>query len=219
MVQKEMVTEEVKKLPYKSLKYIVISVGTNDLDEKDHEQVLGELELLVHDIRRKFIGIKFVINELLPRKDHRNNEVGKFNLGLRNFDTYPDVTIASQQSIKDMSMLYDTKHLLESKVPIYAKNIIIAMLKAYGIKDKRELFVNPGGLQRTQSSGRSGNIQDRIMNLADYNGEERNHFSRVNQKKQFINENRGNIDNKNNESVIRNAIMQFGDVLLKCIQR
>ena len=139
---------EIRKLPYRTLKYILISVGTNDLDEKDHEQVLGELDLLIMDIRSRFPGIKFIINELLPRRDDRNSEVGKFNFGLGEYgNTKPDITIASQHNITDMSMFYDTKHLSESKVPIYAKNIIIAMLKAYGIKDKRELFAIPGGQQ------------------------------------------------------------------------
>ena len=67
------VAEEVKKLRYTSLKYMVISVGTNDLDEKDHDQVLGELDLLLNDIRRRFVGVKFVINQLIPRNDARNS--------------------------------------------------------------------------------------------------------------------------------------------------
>ena len=70
----------------------------------------------------------------------------------------------------DLSMLYDAKHLLPEKVPIYAKNIIIAMLKAYGIKDKQELFSTPGGQQHT-TFGRP-NIQNRMMNIANYSGDE-----------------------------------------------
>ena len=121
-------SEEINKLPYTSLKYILISVGTNDLDEKDHEQVLAELEFMIIDVRARFPGIKFIINELLPRRDERNSEVGKFNFKLGEYGkTQPDITIASQNNITDMSMFYDAKHLLESKVPIYAKNIIIAI--------------------------------------------------------------------------------------------
>ena len=71
-------SQEIGKLPYKYLKYILISVGTNDLDEKDHQQVIGELELLVADIRTKYPGIQFIINEVLPRSDHRNSEVSNY---------------------------------------------------------------------------------------------------------------------------------------------
>ncbi len=216
--------EEIKKLPYKSLRYILISVGTNDLDVKDHEQVLGELQLIISDIRSRFPGIKFIINEFLPRRDNRNSEVAKFNAGLGEYAKgHHDITIASQQNITDMSMLYDAKHLLESKVPIYAKNIIIALLEAYGIRDKRELFVLP-----SQSNGRTNGIHDRMMNIADYRREARNiAFQPSSNNINIKNNNNSNNtetnrisnDARNKESVIRDAIMQFSDVILKCIQR
>ena len=229
--------EEINKLPYKSLKYILISVGTNDLDVKDHEQVLGELEIIISDIRSRFSGIKFIINEFLPRRDNRNNEVVKFNAGLTEYARgHHDITIASQQNITDMSMLYDAKHLLESKVPIYAKNIIIALLEAYGIRDKRELFVIP-----SHASGRSNGIQDHMMNIADYRKEDafqpRSNNTMYNNNNSSSSSNNNNNNNNNNngsnrnetnrssndarskESVIRDAIMQFSDVILKCIQR
>ena len=59
------VSEELAKLPYKNIKYFLISVGTNDLDSKDHQQVLGELERLINDTSVKYPGIKFIINEFL----------------------------------------------------------------------------------------------------------------------------------------------------------
>ena len=97
---------------------MVISVGTNDLDEKDHNQVLGELELLLNDVRARFPGVKFIINELLPRLDQRNEEVGRFNTGLQNLkNNQPDITVASQQNMVDPSFYRVAKHLHESKVP------------------------------------------------------------------------------------------------------
>ena len=208
------VWEEVQKLQCKVLKYMVISVGTNDLDEKDHDQVLGELELLLNDIRARFPGVKFIINELLPRLDERNDEVGRFNTGLQNLkNNQPDITVASQQNMVDPAFYRDAKHLHESKVPIYAKNIIIAMLKAYGIRDKRELFVVSQQSNNTQHQPRSllqtpgtPGIQDRFKKLANYEGTYRTPTQQGN-------------TNINNETVIRDAIMQFGDILVKCIQR
>ena len=40
----------------KELKYFLLNVGTNDLDEKDHRQVFGELELMLNEMRTKFPG-------------------------------------------------------------------------------------------------------------------------------------------------------------------
>ena len=207
------VAEEVRKLRYTSLKYMVISIGTNDLDEKDHEQVLGELDTLLNDIRRRFAGVKFVINELIPRNDPRNEEVVKFNTVLQDFAAQPDITIASQHNISDVSMLHDRKHLLESTVPIYAKNIINAMLKAFGISDKRELFRIPGNTH-TYHDSQTNNIQNRFRKIAGYNGD--SYPTSSFNTRSF---HRGSNGSTNNESVIRSAIMQFGDVLVRCIQR
>ena len=62
-------------------------------------------------------------------------------------------------------------------------------------------------------------IQDRIMNLADYNGEERNRAPAPSNYNINNNKNRSNNDVRNNNSVIRDALMQFNDVILKYIQR
>ena len=109
-------------------------------------------------------------------------------------------------------MLHDRKHLLESKVPIYAKNLINAMLKSYGISDKRELFRSPESIH-THHNSQTKNIQDRFQSIAGYNRD----LYPTNSNTRSMH--RGSNEIKDNESVIRNAIMQFGDVLLRCIQR
>ena len=235
-------SEQVKKLRYRSVKYLLISVGTNDLDDKDNEQVFGELELVLADIRTQFPGIKFIINELLPRKDERNSEIGEFNRRLGDYvRTQHDTTIASQQNITDMSMFYDNKHLSESKVPIYAKNIIIALLKAYGIKEKRELFTAPGVQHHTifgngqynnrNASGHTFQPSDRRNNMF-HNNNNNNTTTNNNNNNMFYNDdNNNNIMSHNNISgnrnagrgsvddiAMRDAVTQFSNILMKCIQ-
>ena len=211
------VAETVKALPYKSLKYIFLSVGTNDLDTKDHDQVLGELMLLVNEIRTKYPGIKFIINELLPRGDIRNSKVVKFNVGLNEFAApLHDITVASQSNMSDITFLNDIKHLREDKVPLYAKNIIRAMLTAYGIREKRELFVGQGEHQHQRSTfSQPGNIQDRFENLANYGRAPSDH--KVNRNTFQSNNNTSGNSASNKESIIRNALMQFGEVLVKSL--
>ena len=121
------VSEEIKNLQYKDIQHILLSVGTNDLDTKDYDQVLGELKLLINDVRAKYPKVKFIINEFLPRNDARNGEVEKFNFHLEKFaNLQQDITVASQADLNDVSVLSDSKHLLPDKVPRYAKNIIKA---------------------------------------------------------------------------------------------
>ncbi len=254
-----MLSEQIKKLTYKQVKYIFISVGTNDLDLKDHKQVFGELLILIDDIRARFPGIKIIINELLPRKDARNNEVGKFNAVLSTFtNSQEDITVALQR-ITDMSMFYDNKHLYPIKVGVYAKNIINALLKAYGIQDKSELFSSPRirdihsenmnfqnrnmdrneygerheyDQQRVRSTTNAGHdeygqqarnvrvdsehIQNRMFRIADYTDSEHSVSRPQGNKTSVVN---GNDNQTNNNEIIRDALVQFSNVIMKCIQR
>ena len=58
---------------------MVISLESNDQDTKDHDQVVDELELVLDKTKIRYRSTKFVVNEVLPRKDTWNNEVRKFN--------------------------------------------------------------------------------------------------------------------------------------------
>ncbi len=221
--------EHVKKLTYKKVKHILISVGTNDLDLKDHGQVFGELVIVVDEIRARFQGIKFVINELLPRKDDRNEEVAKFNGLLNKLATsHGDITIATQRNFTEI-MFVDNKHLHSSKVPIYAKNIINALLRSYGIKEKKELFpqptippippfsqiaASPVQYNSTVSQFQPNDIRSRMKKIANYGYPEERYVENI----QHNNINT-QVEASNNDEIIRNALQQFSNVILKCIQR
>ena len=137
----------------KQLLHLLLHVGTNDLDNKDHKQVFGELELLLEAIRLKFPGISIVISELLPRNDHRDAEVKLFNQVLMDYVlNHQDVTIARHHNMRDpgYSMFYDEKHIKDTAVSRFSANLIRALLKSYKIKSKSELFATTGN--RTQSA-------------------------------------------------------------------
>ena len=87
------------------------------------------------------------------------------------------------------------------------------MLKAYGISDKRELFRSPGVHQSPYQSARTRNTQDRFERLAGYYDDT---SSTLNPSSSGYSGTFGSSNS--NESVVRNAIMQFGDVLLRCMQ-
>ena len=65
----------------------------------------------------------------------------KFNHHLKEYsNSQPDITVATQENMRNPSILSDTKHLQEVHIPKYAKNIINGLLRSYGISNKSELF-------------------------------------------------------------------------------
>ena len=115
------------------LEYILTSVGVNDLDIKDHVQVFDEMKLTIDKIRNKY---KIIISEPTPRRDHRDSEVMSCNRLISQYaQSCQDLFIASHENLRDpsWSMFSDNKHILSTKIPRYAANIIKALILAYNI--------------------------------------------------------------------------------------
>ena len=215
----QQISDHLKKLPYKDINHIFISVATNDLDHKDHDQVFGEMELLIDEIRGKYPGIKIGINELLPRKDNKNDEVKDLNRLLKNFaEMNADITFAHQLGI-DQGTLSDNKHLDPSKVPVYAKNIMNGLLKVYGISCKSELFHpsvghsgDKGNNFAPKQDGRS--IQHKMQTLANYGP-----IDAPPLPSQYVQPPQKEAHERNSNEMICNALMQFNSIMMKCMQR
>ena len=125
--------------------HILINVGCNDLDRKNCRQVFNDLQELVSKIKNKWENIKFIISEITPRRDHRDNDVIEFNDLLFTYaKNRDDTTIAFHHNLRDSnwSMFHDAKHIRQEKIPIFAANIIRALKKSYNIREKSELFTN-----------------------------------------------------------------------------
>ena len=132
------ITEDIKEL-----KYILLSIGVNDLDNKHHTQVFGEMRTLIDQIRLKYPGIKIIIGEATPRKDERDDEVKQYNNLLKDFASdNADITVAIHENLRDptWSLYYDSKHIHEQKIAKYASNLIRALKQSYKINNKSELF-------------------------------------------------------------------------------
>ena len=118
----------------------------NDLDQKDREQVFGEMVTILDQIRNKYKNTKFIISEITPRNDNRDNEVKCFNSVLVNYaKDHSDVTVAYHHNLRDpnWTMFADAKHIHANKIAKFAANIIKTLKKAYNINDKSELFPKP----------------------------------------------------------------------------
>ena len=140
--------------------------------------------------------------------------------------SHSDVTFVHQKHI-DMTMLTDAKHLHSSKVPIYAKNIINGLLKAYGIREKSELFTL-GNEKRSSvdninrphyNTNETSDIRNRMMRIANYKIPEAetapSQFSNPEASVRFRERNQPTT----NDAIIRNAVSQFTNIIMNYIQR
>ena len=128
-----------------SLKYVLISVGVNDCDTKNCQEVFGEIESIFDLIRNKYPGVKIIMSEITPRRDKRDREVQLCNELLSTYaNQHDDIFLVMHQNLRDItwSTFYDNKHIRETKIPKFAANIIRALKQAYNIKDKSALYSN-----------------------------------------------------------------------------
>ena len=87
---------------YLNLKYILINVGINDIDEDNGTQVFNRISELVRLTKQKHGGIKIKLAEITPRKDDRNREGIKCNQLIKEFArTSNNIYITKHENLKD----------------------------------------------------------------------------------------------------------------------
>ena len=109
------VSQTISKSRVKELKYFLIHVGTNDLENKHYLQVLDELKQVLNDVCNRFPGMKLIVSELLPRNDTKDDEVKCFNTVLKSYaGRHTDINIANQHNMRDpqFTMFYNEKQVL-----------------------------------------------------------------------------------------------------------
>ena len=127
--------------PNEEVKHILIHVGVNDLDDKDHTHVFNEMRHLLTQIRRMFKNIRMVVSEATPRNASRDKEVVEYNKLLHEYvKGIDDITITQHNSLRDWRMFSDSKHIKSGKIAKFAANLIFALKRIYDISSKRELF-------------------------------------------------------------------------------
>ena len=130
-------TRIMNKTKYNKLKYILIAVGVNDLDEMTGPEVSEKLCNLLKLINQTYPDTKIILNEITPRNDDRDSQVILCNNMLHNVSSKNDhIFIAKQSNIRDDSYSFfdDVKHIKKIKIARYVSNIKIALRQAYGIQ-------------------------------------------------------------------------------------
>ena len=171
------VIEKVEQI--ESLKYVFVNVGVNDCDTKDHEQVFGEMKMVIDQIRRKIPNAKIIMSEITPRTDDRDIEVQLCNTLLHDYaQQHDDIIVTVHKNLRDAtwSMFRDTQHIHEMKVPKFAANIIRALKEAYNITNKSALFSKEKhtGTGNRRNTGRHFPLDNRLKNLANYHSNDGN---------------------------------------------
>ena len=118
--------------------HFLISVGTNDIDLKDPEEILAEYVEIIELLRKKYPGIKITISELPPRKDNCDDKVRKLNglLGdLCERSEYLFLAIQAKLRENIDRNMFDDKHIHRRAIHIFAGNIKRTLRKAYGLPE------------------------------------------------------------------------------------
>ena len=126
-----------RKVSYKKLQYFFMSVGCNDIDSKDGEEVFDELKHFVLKMKDLHPDIKVIVSEITPRMDDRDAEVKIANRLLNDFvRDQQDVFITRNGNLRRRSFFYpgDSKHIRRDCIARFAANIKYSLRAAYGRK-------------------------------------------------------------------------------------
>ena len=121
---------------YNNLKYILINVGVNDIDENSGEAVFNQIQETIDIIREKYNTVKIILSEITPRKDNRDDEVIACNSLINEYaDRNNFIFVAHHSNLRDSngSFLFDCKHIKKNYIPRFAANLKMALRKAYNI--------------------------------------------------------------------------------------
>ena len=122
-----------------NIKHVIISIGVNDLDTKTPQEVFDQLKVIIDLMDRKYNQPKFVIGEITPRLDEKDDDVIMYNTILKEFTEKNErMYLAKQDRLRtaDNRHHYDSKHITQYAVPIFVASIKNALRAACGLTNK-----------------------------------------------------------------------------------
>ena len=168
---------------YRNLKYILINVGVNNIDENSGATVFNRIRETIDNIQEKY-SVKIILGELTPRKDEKDDDVMICNRLINEFaGDKPDIFVAYHSNLRDDngSFLYDNKHIKKNCIARFAANLKIALRKAYNIQaSKNYKLQNLAGYtnNRPVYTGNSYPQQNNVYNDHNNNGDVNNDSNR-----------------------------------------
>ena len=128
------VSETLTDTNYRGLKYILINVGVNDLDENNGVSIFNRLNEIIVNVQHQYWDLKIILAEITPRKDDRDGEVIQCNKLINEFArTHSNIYVASHGNLRDekYTFLHDEKHIKKNCIGRFAANLKRALRKAY----------------------------------------------------------------------------------------
>ena len=142
----------INEMDYANLKYVLLSVGVNDVDDEEGYSVANRMSNLIDAIGNKYPGVKIILNEVTPRNDDRDSHVRKCNEALVALAEQNElIFLAPQGNLRDESFFRDEKHIKKEKIARYVSNIKTALRMAYGIEDPRRKRRGSGENEKPRS--------------------------------------------------------------------
>ena len=154
---------EVNK--YSELEYVLISTGVNDIDYFPGCIVHDKIIKVVNVIKGKCPNIKIIVSHVTPRKDELHAEVKICNEMMnKSISRLDNVFLVIHENL-NYSMLYDNKHIKKESIRHFARNIKVALRKAYGMRP-----ISNDIVRDRVNTDVTNNIDARMKYLAGYGG-------------------------------------------------
>ena len=108
-------------------KVVIVHCGTNDLDHTDSITVVNNIAHSIQKLSSKLISSKIIVSGLLPRRDYTNKDIYNINLEVsKKFQLASNVHFVEHKNLlidELSSILLDKKHLNESGIETFSKNL------------------------------------------------------------------------------------------------
>ena len=111
----------IKKFNFVITKHIVISVGTNDTDEGNPEEIYKTLVNIAEDLNKEYKDTNVYLSQLPPRNDNKNNKIKQLNQ-LLSEGTPETIHVIKHENLR-IEHLHDQKHIKKNCLGLLVKNI------------------------------------------------------------------------------------------------
>ena len=105
--------------------------GTNDLDNSEPKAVINSITNSINKLSQRLISSKVIVSGLFPRKDFSNKEIYNIKLELlKRFQLLPNVHFVDHSNLlsqDETNLLVDKKHLNDTGIRLFAKNLKISI--------------------------------------------------------------------------------------------
>ncbi len=110
----------------RTVQYVLISVGVNDIDTKTAKEVSDQMEKVSELIKERYGNPKIVISEITPRSDEKDLEVIECNQMIKTYvESNENVFSAKQSGLRtaDGRHFQDEKHITKYAAPIFCASL------------------------------------------------------------------------------------------------